>query len=493
VQSTRRMLERMLDAWRGQDWEECAREVRTLVEVTPDADEPRLLLASLCVRLGNHRAAVMHYRRLLPQAIAHGAVLRAIFVQRRIDALAPTPPDPARWIAMQRDLRAHGLPAVTLAPGASRPWTEAQLLALPREAFERLALEAIVETPGLETTTTDVDADTVWEVISGRMRWSFAMPDGRASAEILAAQGDAVRIDPDLTRRARVTFVPELPVECLRIEPTLVAAIRAALAMLRTPGADAGLTSESRALLPSRLRRAEDIDRTASVPDAIEHAPRLLDGGSLAAGASPPPQPPGDDWIEHRTLSLDVRDADATPPAPALAKTSERTLDLNAPAPAAKPGRPVVERPGPVEMGSGLIVPPSRDPFAAPIENLGEPIERRRHPRVAASITSRIAMLRLAGSRVAPVEGEIFDLSTSGLGVRFAAAALGAHARVLLDSVVAVDLVLPGDGDLRVAGQVRWIDEPDDGGPHVGIEFVLLTEQDRRRIAGALARVAEAA
>ena len=54
---------------------------------------------------------------------------------------------------------------------------------------------------------------------------------------------------------------------------------------------------------------------------------------------------------------------------------------------------------------------------------------------------------------------------------------------------MAVELDLPGAaGPLRVAGQVRWLEVDDDGGEaRIGIEFVLMTEPDRRRIAGTLA------
>src|SRR5262245_5604077 len=216
--------------------------------------------------MGNRRAALLHYRKLLPQAVAHGATLRAIFAQRRIDELSETAP-PDRWTALQRDLRLRGLALAAAAGSAGQPWSERLLLALPGTWFERFATEALVELPGLDARTIEADADTVWEVLAGRIRWSFALADGRASAEILAAEGDAVRVDPDLTRRAAVTMIPEMPVECLRFEPALVAGVRRVLAALRSPGGGAsGLTPESRALLPSRPLRPEDIDRAPSAP-----------------------------------------------------------------------------------------------------------------------------------------------------------------------------------------------------------------------------------
>jgi hypothetical protein len=49
----------------------------------------------------------------------------------------------------------------------------------------------------------DVDAGTVWEILAGRMLWSFALPDGRASAESLAAEGDAVHVDHEAADAVR--------------------------------------------------------------------------------------------------------------------------------------------------------------------------------------------------------------------------------------------------------------------------------------------------
>jgi hypothetical protein len=93
---------------------------------------------------------------------------------------------------------------------------------------------------------------------------------------------------------------------------------------------------------------------------------------------------------------------------------------------------------------------------------------------------------------VSPVQGQLSDLSTSGFSIHFTHAELGASHAALADAVVAVDLDLPGPhGPLRLAAQVRWIEPaaaPDE--IRMGIEFVLITEPDRRLIAGTLAKAA---
>lgn len=641
-----RLLEQVLDAYREGDLDECIRLVRTLVEAAPQATAPRQLLAALFASTHNGRLALAHYRRLLPQSVTRGEVIRAIAFQKQIDvyehagALAP-----GRWHALQKQLREKGLPFLSEAPGASgRPWTEAQLLALPRAWFERIAAETRFEIIGLEHRVLDVEVGTVWEVLAGRMRWSFALADGRASAEALAAEGDAVHVDPALARTASVTLVPELPVEVLRFEAGLARDLRLALSagLHVSSSALPGLTSETRAMLPIRPRRREDLDEMPRAP--------LPNGGTEPLRLPPPTEDaqtpagaPGDGagWVEFGVLSLsgppaeaagpgdaamtlaggegsgpgatgsvgDVPASDRAPAAPSApaagdAETAgerpsqaasdegtvaagasgsdgtrlpaiperERMIELppaevepaaasaraddettgepvgahtpvagevmdarptaemipftgpDAPEPSAvAPTAPAseaeviagptesaattpIESPldeavtagsdeAPVDAAEVYLLPTASDPIAGSIGEREAQVERRRHPRVSVSLASRLALLRLTGSRVTPVEGRLGDLSTSGFSIRFANGELGPSRGALADAVVAVDLDLPGPhGGLRVAAQVRWleVDEAHDEA-RLGIEFVLLTEPDRRRIAGTLARAALAA
>jgi hypothetical protein len=569
VPSKPRLLELVLDAYREGDLHECIRLVRTLVEAAPQATAPRQLLAALFASTGNARQALAHYRRLLPLAVARGEVIRAIAFQKQIDVyddheeLAP-----GRWLDLQRQLRERGMPFVSETPGrVGRPWDEAQLVGLPRAWFERIAAETRFEIVGLEYRAVDVEAGTVWEVLSGRMRWSFALPDGRASAESLAAEGDAVHVDPELARTARVTLVPELPVEVLRFDAGLARDLKLALrAGLHVPGPTlAGITYEARAMFPTRPARHEDLDEPVRVPVA---------GSGVEPLKLPPIEPseapaaPGDDgeWVDFGVLSLSdpvpsedgksaaeagsdrplepavpaeafaADNASVSPEAEALAGDDESRVPATPdasqapaaagpeifelpPLPDAHPraaaeadaifepvagdeaeapeaeapevDAPEIERGDewPPDMAEGLQSAP------VPLNDQERHLERRRHPRVTVSLESRVALLRLSGSRVNPVQGQLGDLSTSGFSIRFANEELGATHAALADAVVAVDIDLPGpNGALRLAAQVRWLDsESVPGETRLGIEFVLLTEPDRRRIAGTLAKAALAA
>ncbi|MEK7331363.1 MAG: hypothetical protein AAB113_11240, partial [Candidatus Eisenbacteria bacterium] len=302
----RRLLEGALLAYREGDLDECIRRVRTLVEAAPQVTAPRHLLASLYAHAGKGRLALVHYRKLLAPAAARGEVFRSIAIQKQIDLFQPPEMrDPERWARLQTQLRSHGLPYLAAVPGSSgRPGVEAQFLPLPRAGVERVAEETRVEL--LDGRVVEVETGTVWEVLAGRLRWSFALPDGRASSEALAAEGDAIAVDSHLAARARVTFVPALPVECLRFEAPLARELKTTIAMTgpMTGATAEGFTPETRALLPSRPRRREDLDVNPPVPApaAGAEAPRL----SHLAGAEAEHGQHRDsgDWLEYGVLSL---------------------------------------------------------------------------------------------------------------------------------------------------------------------------------------------
>ena len=534
--SNRSLLEHVLVAYREDDMDECIRLVRTLVEAAPLATAPRQLLASIFAQTGRGRLAIGHYRKLLTSAVARGEVIRAIAFQKQIDAFQPPEAQaPDRWAALHGQLRSHDLSFLVVASGSSgRPWAEAQLLALPRSWFERLAAETRFDYFGIEPRAIEAETGSVWEVLGGRLRWSFALSDGRASVEALAVEGDAIHVDPELARHARLTFVPELPAETLCFDAALVREVKAALAEAT---ANSGARKHGRAEmgLPSwtSLRPPQDPDRArAPMPPASNTPPRLAERNEDVGAPTMPARDSGD-WLEFGMVSLGGVPAEAAgdsgpgaaarSPVEAGAPHDASPSDLIPPTPEAAvstpsgpgarnpsdlPGSPAEgESPAPRlsnsaqgepdQTGSGEdSIPPPSDGASSPSGVRSDaPFERRRHPRVAVSLESRMALLGLTESPLAPIRGMLTDLSTSGLRVRFATQELGASRGALADAVVAVDVELPGlAGATRLAAQVRWLEVDEQAAEaRIGIEFVLLTEPDRRRIAGALARAALAA
>jgi hypothetical protein len=155
-------------------------------------------------------------------------------------------------------------------------------------------------------------------------------------------------------------------------------------------------------------------------------------------------------------------------------------------APARTPETPRPERPVP-------------DPLLEPTVAASAPFERRRDTRVSVAFESRVAMLGLAGSRVAPFAGRLFNLSPSGVGLGFPRAELLPVRDVLEGSLLTVEIQLPdGDPPARLMSRVRWVQLPAQGsGPpdemgYLGLEFILLNARDHARIQGALIAAARA-
>ena len=153
---------------------------------------------------------------------------------------------------------------------------------------------------------------------------------------------------------------------------------------------------------------------------------------------------------------------------------------------APRPEKPRPERPVP-------------DPVLEPTVAASAPFERRRDTRVSVAFESRVAMLGLAGSRVAPFAGRLFNLSPSGVGLGFPRAELVPLRETLEGSLLTVEIQLPdGDPPARLMSRVRWVQlAPQGGGPpdemgYVGLEFILLNARDHARIQGALIAAARA-
>ncbi len=146
------------------------------------------------------------------------------------------------------------------------------------------------------------------------------------------------------------------------------------------------------------------------------------------------------------------------------------------PATRAAPGARRVERPVP-------------DPVAEPMLAVNAPIERRRGTRVTVAFESRVALLGVAGNRVAPFGGRLVDLSPAGMGVGFPPGELRHLRDALEGALITIELKLPGRGaPLGLTARVRWVSfEPQgvsggDGLARLGLEFVLLSARARARI-----------
>ncbi len=509
------LRELLIEPFQAGDLLECVSRVRPWVDAHPQETVPRLILAQLFLRLDNQRAAQLQYERLLPLCVGRGQVLAAVAVQSRLDALPGARPNPGRYAAIQRWFRMSGTSVTSPGLGASQDFGPSLMLALPRTNFEELAMGAVPVFAGVEGSR-EATGGTLWMVLYGEVLWRWTRADGTWVGPNRAIAGQQIRLDPQLVRSAQVELTSEVPSECLRIdaERMLEVARRSPLLARALSISPTSLTREERSLLPSHPPRFEDLDLPSETPTTPkgDAPPRLATGLEVASG-------PRDDgsWLELHSLELpDViaageasgeegRDLDLDGATPPLSKEhadhlpNERMLspdDLQATPKreaARKPPRPVVEAAAPVEMNDGLVVPPVRDPFAAPAAPLGTPIERRQGVRVAASYVARFALMGFAGAHSAPACGSIVDLSTSGFRMQFDREEFSFPTEVLQDAAVGLELCLPDrDDPLKLAGRVRWVELDEKlERAHLGVAFVLLTCTDVKDLERALAHAAQ--
>jgi hypothetical protein len=275
-------------------------------------------------------------------------------------------------------------------------------------------------------------------------------------------------------------MTPELPVECLRFDAPLARAFQSAL---DSPHKRTGKTVADRQAIPD----GPDATGAAKGEPAVAIArpqpggpPRLampsLDSADSMTGIGET-----SDWLSSGSGVVSLPEPAASPEA-----------SLFTPAPPARTDEPVTHEAAPpaaVESAAESGGAPSGFAwFGSLVNDVSRLLDRRRHRRVPVSFDSRMALVRMKDSRVAPIRGEIVDLSISGLGVRMPNRALGASRGAFANAVVSVELDMPGpEGPLLVAGHVRRIDIIDAmDEARIGIEFVLLTEPDRVRLERAI-------
>jgi hypothetical protein len=172
------------------------------------------------------------------------------------------------------------------------------------------------------------------------------------------------------------------------------------------------------------------------------------------------------------------------PPRPAAPKRRTPAPPSSAAAPA---GAEAPDPGLPAEQPDDRPVP---DPVLEPLVASAAPFERRRETRVSVAFDTRVALLGVAGSRVAPFVGRLINLSPAGIGVAFSRSELRSVRELLQGALITIEVRLPGDNEpLRLAGRVRWVEvepetpgAPDDEPGRVGLEFILLGARDRTRI-----------
>jgi len=483
--------ERMLPALRGSDPDEVTRQLRHQLQAEPFRITARHWLAEIHRRDGNVALAIGQYDRLLPLAVGAGDVFRTLAIQKRLDELDERPGVEDRFRAIHRWFRLLGIGHLVEAPSTSGAGLSARsLIHLPGDAFVHAASHATIESFMGEARQLELEGAEQFVVLWGEIVWDVRLLDGRRRREQRAVEGDLLRVDPEFASRGRMRVRPDTPAECLRFGGRLLAQLTSVDPGIVgvSPFGAADLVREERVMLPTKPRTNDDMDRRPQVPERRAPAgpPRLdLDGrpAPVTAGAD-------DDiesWVGYGSLTLDPRPIDLSPAFEAPAAGDIPMLDLDAAGRTPRRGRPMVEAPGSLELGDGMVVPVARDPFAAPAGDIGTPIERRGGDRAACEIGGRVRLMGIAGAPHAAMDCRVFDLSPGGVGVVFAREDIARAIAILEGEILRVELDLPQGSPLSVAARMRWVDLDEPTLVRAGLQFVMLAPGDEtliQRVAG---------
>lgn len=441
---TPRLWDSIAAPYRAGDLHDCVRLARQAVDENPYELLPRYLLACLYLALEEHALALLQYERLLPLAVGRGELFLALAAQRRLDQLHPPVTLHSRryhamhqwFVSLARGERKRR------GPEAARTFEPHALVRLPVHAFAEAAERCAVESLGMEPREIQPETGLLWVVLHGRVRWTVLREGQTEAASEVAETGDLIVLPLAGGEGVRLRIEPETPAECLRLDPAVLS----------------GVSEEaSKPGVPAYEPPAEDPSVTEQVADLVAAA-----GGPSAPEASSPDAapPPGA----------------AIPPSAAVPPGAAAPPDAAVPTGAAHPPRPRGERPTP-------------DPLGEPTIAVGAPIERRRETRLTVSFANKVALLGLAGTRVAPIPGALADLSASGASVRFRRGDLAQYRRTLEGALVSVHLTLPGDRSaLRIGARVVWSEAPHEGSSdpesalRIGLEFVAMSPAVEARI-----------
>lgn len=213
--------ERILVPYRARDWTRCLRELRPVLDADEDALVPRMLFAALHCAAEQPALALVQYETLLPLAVGQGDFLRALAVQKHLDALHPASVSHARrFEALQRWFS-------SLKPARSElrradEVTLASLLSMEPGAFTQLAEAGVIEGLDPEPRTLENEVGSVRFVLFGRVQWSLTRGEVTL-IEAVAGAGDVIAVNADLGDEVRLRIEAEWPAELLRLGPEVVA------------------------------------------------------------------------------------------------------------------------------------------------------------------------------------------------------------------------------------------------------------------------------
>jgi hypothetical protein len=210
----------LLQPFEAQQWDACTRIVRAWVDDDPYDMTSRALLASLYSRAGSPELARLQYEKLLPMAVGQGDMLWALCTQKRLDELqGKSSESNARYHAMYEWFR-YLVPDTGKSRRRQQQGLSASaLIGLPDDVFSGSAVRATMHDLGLSSRTVSVVDGMLWFVYYGRVQWRGI--DARGDiVERVADAGEPIFVRATESAEA-LDLVPEIPTECIALEPAL--------------------------------------------------------------------------------------------------------------------------------------------------------------------------------------------------------------------------------------------------------------------------------
>jgi hypothetical protein len=409
-----------------------------------DADEdslvPRLLCAALHQATDQPSLALLQYETLLPLAVGQGDFLRAIAVQKHLDALHPASVSHARrfealhrWFSAIRPRKPK-----RDQPLRSEDLTIETLLDLDPRTFTRLVEAATLEGLDPEPRALESQAGSARLVVYGRAHWSLTRADDVLLLEGVAEAGDPIAVSREVGPDVRLTIHAELPAEFLCVDAQVFAALN---------GEE--LQEENDFSVPPIEPAEVSVIEVAEDEIAPDESPVLGEPFAQYAAA--------DD--EFSEVAKDPVVPRAAPPVPA------------------SPLRPRAPGPRP-------------DARFEPTMAVSAPVSRRRETRISVNLHSAIARLGIADTRTSPIQGRMLHVTESYLELAFPRSELH-HMRGRLEkSYVSLRLALDTRQSLACVSRVRWTSAFDGGAEGVELrlelEFMPMAPQDKARLVEAV-------
>jgi len=231
VNSNSRAWQDLGAAWRADDWTGGMGILRPIVEELPEVLSTRLLLAGFAARAKNPGLALLHFEKLMVQAVGQGELFHALAADRGLESL-------------RRDENAHRKRVQALqqwfrtmpqrARGRKTPaLPHSWIVDLPAVDFRRYAESGRLLVMPARPHVFEDASDVFAVVLHGVANWTYAPAGETALPPVTANSGDVIAAPPSCGPGDRITVEAQEPSLVLCFHGPVAAALRDRMAVER--------------------------------------------------------------------------------------------------------------------------------------------------------------------------------------------------------------------------------------------------------------------